>query len=147
MSNLMEKPIFEPILHDGRHDSLTNLLAPPLYYEEITRELARLQRREMDLCIVRIEIPSTSSNEEIMEFADSLINTARSEDVLARVGEYEFGLLFRGDEKIIQKFLARLEIEIEIDYSCTKVRIGEVTLDLLNRLDQIELTRTTTSLT
>lgn len=146
MSNLMEKPAYEPISHDGRHDSLTNLLAPPLYYEEIARELARLQRSEMELCIIRIEIPGTSNQRAILDFADALTNSARAEDLIARVGEFEFGLLIRGNKNVVEKFIARIDLEIELKYACTNALSGEVTLELLNRLDQIELTRATTTL-
>ena len=141
----MEKPAYEPISHDGRHDSLTNLMAPPLYYEEIARELARLQRSEIDLCIIRIEIPSTSNQRAVLDFSDALINCARAEDLIARIGEFEFGLLIRGSENVVEKFIARIDFEIELKYACTKVLTGEETLELLNRLDQIELTRATTT--
>jgi GGDEF domain-containing protein len=93
----MEKPIFEPISHDGRHDSLTNLLAPPLYYEEMARELARSQRSAIELCAIRLELPTTTKIDEIVAFADVLSNSARAEDLIARIGEFEFALLVRGD--------------------------------------------------
>ena len=142
----MEKPTFEPLTHDGRHDSLTNLLAPPLYYLEMARELARFQRTNIEICAIRLELPSTSTIEEVVAFADALSNISRAEDLIARVGEFEFGLLIRGDEKVVEKFLARIAFEIEISYACTNVLTGEVTLELLNRLDQIKLTRATTTL-
>ena len=141
----MEKPRFEPISHDGRHDSLTNLLAPPLYYDEMARELARLKRSAMELCAIRLELPPTSTVEEIIAFADALTNNARIEDLISRIGEFEFGILIRGDEKVVEKFIARIDYEIEISYACTTPKTGEVTLELLNRLDQIELTRATTT--
>lgn len=146
MSNLMENPSYEPISHDGRHDSLTNLLAPPLYYEEMARELARLQRRYLELCAIRLEIPKTLSKSEIVSFADALSNSARAEDLIARIGEFEFGILIRGDEKFVEKLIARIDFKIEVKYACTTAQVGEDTLDLLNRLDQIELTRATTTL-
>jgi GGDEF domain-containing protein len=141
----MEKPRFEPISHDGRHDSLTNLLAPPLYYDEMARELARLKRSAIELCAIRLELPPTSTVEEIIAFADALTNNARIEDLISRIGEFEFGILIRGDEKVVEKFIARIDYEIEISYACTTPNAGEVTLELLNRLDQIELTRATTT--
>jgi GGDEF domain-containing protein len=141
----MEKPRFEPISHDGRHDSLTNLLAPPLYYDEMARELARLKRSAIELCAIRLELPPTSTVEEIIAFADALTNNARIEDLISRIGEFEFGILIRGDEKVVEKFIARIDYEIEISYACTAPKAGEVTLELLNRLDQIELTRATTT--
>ena len=145
MSNLMEKPIFEPISHDGRHDSLTNLLAPPLYYQEMARELARFQRNAIELCAIRFELPTTSTVDEIVAFADALTNSARAEDLIARIGQFEFALLVRGDLTMVKKFIARIDIDLEISYACVAPKAGEVTLELLNRLDQIELTRATTT--
>ena len=145
MSNLMEKPIFEPISHDGRHDSLTNLLAPPLYYEEMARELARSQRSAIELCAIRLELPTTTKIDEIVAFADVLTNSARTEDLIARIGEFEFALLVRGDITVVEKFIARIDFAIEVSYACVAPNAGEATLELLNRLDQIELTRATTT--
>ena len=141
----MEKPIFEPISHDGRHDSLTNLLAPPLYYQEMARELARFQRNATELCAIRLELPTTSTVDEIVAFADALTNSARAEDLIARIGQFEFALLVRGDLTVVEKFIARIDIDLEISYACVAPKAGEVTLELLNRLDQIELTRATTT--
>ena len=142
----MEKSIFDPISHDGRHDSLTNLLSPPLYYLEMARELARFQRSAIELCAIRLELPAASSVDEIVAFADVLSNSARAEDLIARVGEFEFALLVRGDTKVVEKFIARIDFKIEISYACVTPKAGEVTLELLNRLDKIELTRATTTL-
>jgi GGDEF domain-containing protein len=141
----MEKPTFEPISHDGRHDSLTNLLAPPLFYEEMARELARFKRSAIELCAIRLELPVTTTIDEIVAFADVLTNSARAEDLIARIGEFEFALLVRGDLSVIDKFIARIDIAIEISYACVAPKAGEITLELLNRLDQIELTRATTT--
>jgi GGDEF domain-containing protein len=141
----MEKPIFEPISHDGRHDSLTNLLAPPLYYEEMARELARSQRSAIELCAIRLELPTTTKIDEIVAFADVLTNSARTEDLIARIGEFEFALLVRGDITVVEKFIARIDFAIEVSYACVAPNAGEATLELLNRLDQIELTRATTT--
>jgi GGDEF domain-containing protein len=141
----MEKPTFEPISHDGRHDSLTNLLAPPLYYLEMARELARFQRSAIELCAIRLELPVTTTIDEIVAFADVLTNIARTEDLIARIGKFEFALLVRGDLSVVDKFIARIDFAIEISYACLAPKVGEVTLELLNRLDQIELTRATTT--
>ena len=141
----MEKPIFEPISHDGQHDSLTNLLAPPLYYLEMARELARSQRSAIELCAIRLELPITTTLDEIVAFADALTNSARAEDLIARIGEFELALLVSGDLTVVEKFIARIDIDLEISYACVAPKAGEVTLELLNRLDQIELTRATTT--
>jgi GGDEF domain-containing protein len=141
----MEKPTFEPISHDGRHDLLTNLLAPPLYYQEMARELARFQRSAIELCAIRLELPVTTTIDEIVAFADELTNSARTEDLIARIGKFEFALLVRGDLSVVDKFITRIDFAIEISYACVAPKAGEATLELLNRLDQIELTRATTT--
>ena len=111
----------------------------------MTRELARFQRSAIELCAIRLELPTRSTVDEIVEFADALTNSARAEDLIARIGEFEFALLVRGDLTVVEKFLARINIDIEISYACVAPKAGEVTLELLNRLDQIELTRATTT--
>jgi GGDEF domain-containing protein len=99
----------------------------------------------MQLCAIRLELQTTSTIDEIVAFADVLSNSARAEDLIARIGEFEFALLVRGDISVIEKFIARIDIAIEISYACATPKAGEVTLELLNRLDQIELTRATTT--
>ncbi len=111
----------------------------------MARELARFQRNAIELCAIRLELPTTSTVDEIVEFADALTNSARAEDLIARIGQFEFALLVRGDLTVVEKFVARIDIDLEISYACVAPKAGEVTLELLNRLDQIELTRATTT--
>ena len=111
----------------------------------MARELARFQRSAIELCAIRLELPATSTVDEIVAFADVLSNSARAEDLIARIGEFEFALLVRGDLTVVEKFIARINFAIEISYACVAPKAGEVTLELLNRLDQIELTRATTT--
>jgi GGDEF domain-containing protein len=111
----------------------------------MARELARSQRNAIELCAIRLELPVTTTIDEIVAFADVLTNSARTEDLIARIGEFEFALLMRGDLSVVDKFIARIDFAIEISYACVAPKPGEVTLELLNRLDQIELTRATTT--
>jgi GGDEF domain-containing protein len=111
----------------------------------MARELARFQRSAIELCAIRLELPRTSTIDEIVALADVLSNSARAEDLIARIGEFEFALLVRGDLSVVEKFIARIDFAIEISYACVAPKAGEVTLELLNRLDQIELTRATTT--
>jgi len=99
----------------------------------------------MQLCAIRIDLLTSSTVDEIVAFADALSNIARTEDLIARIGEFEFALLVRGDLSVVEKFISRLDFEIEVSYACVLPKAGEVTLELLNRLDQIELTRATTT--
>jgi GGDEF domain-containing protein len=112
----------------------------------MARELARFQRSAIELCAIRLELPATSTIDDIVAFADVLSNSARAEDLIARIGEFEFALFVRGDLSVVEKFIARIDFAIEISYACVAPIAGEATLELLNRLDQIELTRATTTL-
>lgn len=135
----MKSSNFEPITHDGRHDLLTNLMAPPHYYEAIARELALLKRSYIEICVIRIVIPTNSSDEEITNFADALSKSVRTEDLAARVGKVEFGLLVRGNQSLVEKFMTRLDVQVEVNYASTQVCTSEATLELLNRLDKLQL--------
>ena len=71
--------------------------------------------------------------------------TTDSVELAPLTGEFEVALLVRGDLSVVEKFIARIDFAIEICYACVAPKAGEVTLELLNRLDQIELTRATTT--
>ena len=80
--------------HDGLHDGLTRLAAPPYYYEILRREIAFTNRNLTDLTAIRVILKSKMPLHEatVIAFADSLSTSFRYEDVKARLGEYEFGI-------------------------------------------------------
>ena len=88
--------------HDGIKDSLTQLAAPPLFYEELRRELSRFERSGNPFSLVRLVLLTETKNQyrqenndvsiyevEILNFAEILIRLSRSEDLCARIGERE----------------------------------------------------------
>ena len=143
--------------HDGLRDSLTSLAAPPLFYEELRRELARAKRRESKIVLIRMvlrerllavdeEIIKFDPRREILEFGQLLRRASRAEDVCARVGEREFLNLIHGDqiqsESIVLRIIKNWSLEdrrLKLFTSCVTSTHGELGLDILNRLDLIEL--------
>ena len=147
--------------HDGLHDSLTRLAAPPYFYESLKREISIATRSESAISVIRyllepipISTELTTSpvyDETLIAFADLLSHSFRLEDYKARLGEREFVVLVQGNEalslQISQRLIARWAIEgrtdVGIGYSCATFLMGESALEVMNRLDSCELLRAT----
>jgi GGDEF domain-containing protein len=143
--------------HDGLHDSLTRLAAPPYFYESLKREISIATRSESAISVIRYllepahleaELASNPIYEEtLIAFADLISHSFRLEDYKARLGEREFVVLIQGSEElsqqISQRLIARWAIEgtpgVGIGYSCATYRAGESALEVMNRLDNCEL--------
>lgn len=141
--------------HDGLRDSLTNLAAPPLFYEELRREIAKKSRSGEGVQVLRIvlskieasdvggpEEPDSELTGDIVEFAQILSSSSRGEDVCARMGQNEFLVLFSGGMLVISTFISRLvsqwyESERLHFLASSSLLVGtkETGLDFLNRLD------------
>ena len=151
--------------HDGLKDSLTNLAAPPLFYEELRRELSRARRNNGEVLVVRLllqdfeesapevgcDVDQLSGKEdeepndperEILEFSQILKGATRGEDVCSRVGEREFLTLFQGEILQPEPFISRLnniwtskQRVLTLLAAFTRSISGEGGLELLNRLD------------
>ena len=147
--------------HDGLHDSLTRLAAPPYFYESLKREISIATRSESAISVIRylLEPGATGSElktnpiyeETLIAFADLISHSFRLEDYKARLGEREFVVLIQGNEElslqISQRLIARWAIEgtpsVGIGYSCATYLLGESALEVMNRLDNCELLRAT----
>lgn len=150
--------------HDGLHDSLTQLAAPTLLYEELRRELARANRESRRVSIIRFVLTPSypgSNNaepisysryeEEVLCFAQTLTRLSRDEEVCARMGELEFICIIHGIEIAAQSFIERITrsyrpdlIERNEAILANPLRLvtsslvshpHETALELLNRLD------------
>jgi hypothetical protein len=136
--------------HDGLHDRLTRLAAPPHYYEILRREIALANRNLTELTAIRLVlIPKAPLYDAtIISFADLISNSFRYEDAKARIGENEFALLIRGDlelaTELSRRLVARWAIEgtpdSAISYACAKYEFKESAIDYINRLDDVTLT-------
>ena len=129
--------------HDGLKDSLTQLAAPPRFYDELHRELSRCARSGESFVVVKFELQATSQYEEkVFDFAEVLSEASRVEDLCARLGEYEFAILLRGSQSVAVSFIDRViqrwkqeSIYVKFWSSMVESQAGESPLELLNRLD------------
>lgn len=148
--------------HDGMRDALTQLAAPPLLYEELRREIARVQRGNAAISLVRFVLaPSDfegsvaehafAYQEIIVAFAHSLARLSRDEDICARVGEREFVCLLHGNGDAVSRYVARIAtdwgesngyrtgnadgVAWRLNVASLVSHSGENALELLNRLD------------
>ncbi|CAN2177385.1 hypothetical protein MCEPAE42_00208 [Candidatus Nanopelagicaceae bacterium] len=137
--------------HDGLHDALTRLAAPPFFYESLRREIAIANRGGTDLTAIRLILESDSPiyDATIISIADLITNSFRFEDAKARLGIVEFGILIYGGEdlasQLCQRLVARWAIEgtpkTVISYAITKYIEGEEAITFINRLDDQILIR------
>lgn len=107
--------------HDGLRDSLTQLAAPTFFYEELKRELARADRQNEPISLIRFLLRPVDSmskiaepisdsryEEEIVSFAQTLTRLCRDEDVCARMGELEFVCILRGTGFAASRLISRI---------------------------------------
>jgi GGDEF domain-containing protein len=137
--------------HDGLHDSLTHLAAPPYFYENLRRELASIEREKTRLSLIKFLITSNDSQRTdseyesaILSFAEVLKASIRSEDLCARLGRLEFTLVLRGAVDVAESLAERVlkawaEDNFLCQFSTIAVKSGESSLEILNRLDNQEL--------
>ena len=151
--------------HDGIHDSLTNLAAPPLFYAELKRDISKYERNLEPFTLLKFLLLSPSTEgvlpfaergslheSELLHFAEALTTLTRQEDLCARMGDREFLVIFRAPASFAILFLERLAKKWAIsiqkessagrihlpDFSATHLfsQLGESSLELLNRLDR-----------
>jgi GGDEF domain-containing protein len=135
--------------HDGIRDSLTHLAAPPYFYENLRREIASSTRNGQPLSVIKFIIQSDGSSYEdsVLDFANLLSKSFREEDLIARMGKYEFALLIQGTEEIASRLIMRLlsdckglsEQDSNIGFALVSWNRDENSLGLLSRLDEREL--------
>jgi GGDEF domain-containing protein len=137
--------------HDGLHDSLTRLAAPPYFYESLRREIAIANRSGAEITAIRLILESNAPVylSTIVSLADLITNSFRYEDVKARLGNLEFAIFIQDKKslavQISQRLVARWAIEgtpdSSIAYSVTQYIPSEEPVAFLNRLDEEELIR------
>ena len=147
--------------HDGLRDSLTHLAAPPYFYENLRRDLASAERNKSRLTLIRFQLfpikdhPLIAESQEnetqqsiyevtILSFAELLKRNIRTEDLCARLGRFEFTLILRAGEDVARSLLIRVLYQWENETFLCKssfipAKLGESSLEILNRLDNQEL--------
>ena len=135
--------------HNGLHDALTRLAAPPFFYEILRREIALVNRNGLDLTLIRLLLESDAPlyDATIISFADLISNAFRLEDSKARLGTLEFAVLIQGNEILASQLCERLTsrwalegtMDSTISYAHTKYIGGEDAITFINRLDDQNL--------
>ena len=134
-------------------DSLTQLAAPPYFYESLKREISASNRNSNKLSLIKFLLGKEKlpSQDDVLLFAHLLTISFRYEDLTARIGENEFVILIKGDSEIAIGLAQRLADKwssqhaqcVTIYYSCLAYLSQESALEFLNRLDLAELVRAT----
>jgi GGDEF domain-containing protein len=130
--------------HDGIHDTFTNLAAPNYFYEELNRLVARYERSQAEFRIINITLAGIKNGHEseILEMAALLRTLLRGEDLAARLGMYEFGLLINGShyeslaQRIEEGWKASVDNKIALNFKIGEPQKGLSTLQLLNKMDE-----------
>jgi GGDEF domain-containing protein len=92
------------------------------------------------------ENPHTRSLYEvaILSFAELLKSCIRAEDLCARLGRFEFTIILRADHEVAQSLSTRVLKQWQSELFICKssyipAKLGESSLEILNRLDNQEL--------
>ena len=145
-------PLFS---HDGIHDSQTHLAAPPFFYEQLRREVARSMRTQISFSAVKITFTPRIvdgeshqvSAEDILRFSCELRTLIRASECIGRLGVNECVVLISDGEIAAQQLITRLRSTpslsvnhtLQISLSMVTSLHGESELELLNRLDKAPL--------
>jgi GGDEF domain-containing protein len=137
--------------HDGIHDTFTNLAAPNYFYEELNRLVARYERSQAEFRIINISFVGIKNGfeSEILEMAAMLCSLLRGEDLAARLGNFEFGLLINGShyESLMQRILENWKISVDnkisLNFKIGAPQPGCSALQLLNKMDEEDQVGTT----
>ena len=145
--------------HDGLRDSLTFLAAPPLFYENLRRDLASSSRNKSPLSLVQFHMVSPEKEDlehqglehadpsiyelAIINFSHILKSESRSEDLCARLGRYEFTLIVKANIEVAYKIAHRVQNSwSDPHFRCVAAvvtaKLNESALEVLNRLDTAE---------
>jgi GGDEF domain-containing protein len=130
--------------HDGIHDTFTNLAAPNYFYEELNRLVARFERSQAEFRIINISFVGVKNGHEseVLEMAALLRTLLRGEDLAARLGMYEFGLLVNGShyeslsQRIENEWSTSVHSKIALNFKIGQPQKGFKTLQLLNKMDE-----------
>jgi GGDEF domain-containing protein len=138
--------------HDGLRDSLTRVAAPPYFYESLKREISLSERNESTITAVTFKLISEQAIDDstLLTFVGIVRRTFPSEIHIARMGENVFVVLISGDAKVAVSTTAILNnqwkaesiLEVSLYFAWACHKLGESSLDFLNRLDYQKLKST-----
>jgi GGDEF domain-containing protein len=103
-------------LNDGITDSLTQTMAPGLFYDNLKREFARAEREIQELAVLSLSLSphafeSLSRYEQaLIEIAHDLRSQLRGGEFFARISDNGFWILLRSNEVEAEKVMKRLHV-------------------------------------
>ena len=132
---------------DGVWDSLTGALAPARFQEILEDEIAIAVREGRRITLISLHLNLQSDVDllaALKEFATALSPLMRRGDYLARISEYGFWILIRGDVEAAKIGFARVAKEIDVSiwrvHFC-EAEVGEEMKNLLRRMDLIHFAK------
>ena len=110
-------------------------------YEQLKKRLAATARNGSPVHLLRLRIVGSASEEEIVTFADDIARVARIDDVIGRMGYYDFVIIINGGAESIVKLCDRINalagFENRLDIATITSRMGEEVQEFLQRLDDL----------
>lgn len=106
--------------YQSTHDPVTGLYNRPFFEAELTR-LERGRQFPISIVVVNVDLfrkdgigeDSKSVDSQIKKLAHTLYSSFRGDDIVARIGEYEFAILLPSvDEIIVEKIITRVRENI-----------------------------------
>jgi GGDEF domain-containing protein len=107
--------------NDGVTDSLTGVMSPSLFHENLKREIARASRQDHDLAVISISVKPRNFQsvsllqEELIRVAERLHGQLRGGDFFARISDLGFWALLRVDESETDAVIQRLGLPNQKD--------------------------------
>jgi GGDEF domain-containing protein len=107
--------------NDGVTDSLTGVMSPSLFHENLKREISRAGRQDYDLAVISISVKPRNFKsvsllqEELIKIADTLREQLRGGDFFTRISDLGFWALLQVDESETDAVIARLGLPNQKD--------------------------------
>ncbi|MEY4444417.1 MAG: Diguanylate cyclase, domain [Actinomycetota bacterium] len=129
-------------------DDATNLVNASLFYEHLERQIAQSRRDNSQFRIIRIILPDAISELSLLDFAYTLNQSTRNEDVVSRIGRLEFVVLLRINQNSPDKskdIISRISdiYEGKFLFSTALINGGVDSITALELLDQALFKRST----
>ena len=107
--------------NDGVTDSLTGVMSPSLFHENLKREISRAGRQDHGLAVISISVKPRNFQsvsllqEELIRIADTLREQLRGGDFFTRISDLGFWALLRADESETDAVIHRLGLPNQKD--------------------------------
>ena len=91
--------------NDGVTDSLTGVMSPSLFHENLKREISRAGRQDYDLAVISISIKPRNFQsvsllqEELIKIANTLREQLRGGDFFTRISDLGFWALLQVEKQ------------------------------------------------